>query len=80
MRSFSYSRASDARSAIQLAGAATTPRAPPTSAAAQYLAGGTNIVDFMKLGSWEAQALVDINDLEGEHGQIAVCAWARSPV
>jgi xanthine dehydrogenase YagS FAD-binding subunit len=42
----------------------------PTLAPAQFLAGGTNILDFMKLDSWRAEHLVDINDLAGEHGRI----------
>ena len=73
MRPFSYTRAADAVSAVIVA----TPRrdAPattPTSAPVQFIAGGTNIVDFMKLGSWEAEGLVDINDLAREHGTITV--------
>ena len=42
----------------------------PTLAPVQFLAGGTNIVDFMKLDSWRAEHLVDINDLQAEHGRI----------
>ena len=69
MRPFTYTRAATARAAV---GAAAQPgvTAPPTSAPVQFLAGGTNIIDFMKLGAWEASALVDVNDLEREHGAI----------
>ncbi len=70
MRPFSYTRAADAASAVRLA-AQPGARTPPTSAPVQFLAGGTNIVDFMKLGSWEAQGLVDINDLERQHGAVS---------
>ena len=69
MRPFSYSRAADASAAVRLA-AQPGARTPPTSAPVQFLAGGTNIIDFMKLGSWEAQGLVDINDLQREHGAV----------
>ena len=70
MRPFTYARAADAPAAVR---AASQPgvRTAPTSAPVQFLAGGTNIIDFMKLGSWEAASLVDINDLEREHGAIS---------
>ncbi|MBE7219052.1 MAG: FAD binding domain-containing protein [Caulobacteraceae bacterium] len=74
MRPFSYSRAADARTAVRLADQPAARDAPPTSAPVQFLAGGTNIVDFMKLGSWQADALVDVNDLEREHGAITAGA------
>ena len=70
MRPFSYSRASDAASAVRLADQPGA-RTPPTSSPVQFLAGGTNIIDYMKLGSWEAQGLVDINDLQREHGGVS---------
>lgn len=69
MRPFTYSRAADAASAVR-AGSQSGGRRPPTSAPVQFLAGGTNIIDFMKLGAWEADALVDINDLQRDHGAI----------
>jgi xanthine dehydrogenase YagS FAD-binding subunit len=67
MRPFLYDRAPDAQSAVKMAarGGVT-----PTLAPAQFLAGGTNIIDFMKLDSWRADTLVDINDLQAAHGQI----------
>ena len=71
MRPFSYTRAADAADAVRLA-APSGARTPPTSAPVQFLAGGTNIVDFMKLGSWRAQSLVDINDLQRQHGGVSV--------
>ena len=69
MRPFTYSRAVDTHGAVR-AVAQPGVRVAPTSAPVQFLAGGTNIIDFMKLGSWEASSLVDINDLEQEHGAI----------
>ncbi|MHB8283135.1 MAG: FAD binding domain-containing protein [Caulobacteraceae bacterium] len=67
MRPLLYDRAGDAPSAVRMAahGGVT-----PTLAPAQFLAGGTNIIDFMKLDSWRADRLVDINDLQAAHGQI----------
>lgn len=67
MRPLLYDRAPDAQSAVKMAsqGGVT-----PTLAPAQFLAGGTNIIDFMKLDSWRADRLVDINDLQATHGQI----------
>lgn len=69
MRPFTYVRARTVPDAVH---AAADPRvhAAPTSAPAQFLAGGTNIIDFMKLGSWRAEALVDVNDLQYDHGTI----------
>ncbi len=75
MRPFTYTRAADAASAVRAGGLPPgSPKTAPTSAPAQFLAGGTNIIDFMKLGSWEASSLVDINDLEREHGRIEASA------
>lgn len=69
MRPLLYDRADDPQTAIRLAAS----RAPaPTLAPAQYLAGGTNIVDYLKLDSWRAERLVDINGLQSRYGEIAV--------
>ena len=73
MRPFSYTRVPDAGSAVAAAAPSSiTAALTPTSAPAQFIAGGTNIIDYMKLGSWEAEGLVDINDLAREHGAITV--------
>ena len=63
-----YDRADTAQTAVRLGsvGGGRTPTLSPV----QYLAGGTNILDFMKLDSWRAEHLVDINDLQSEHGRI----------
>lgn len=59
MRPFAYARAGDEADAVRLAG--------PDAA---YLAGGTNLIDYMRLDVLRPTALVDINDLQGRHGRI----------
>ncbi len=71
MRPLTYKRAADASDAIMVTGAASrshgpTVTAPPTMAPLQFIAGGTNILDFMKLSCWRANGLVDINGLGGD--------------
>ena len=56
--------------------ACARPRPPRPSSSSR---GGTNIIDFMKLGSWEAASLVDINDLEREHGAISAGSGRPAP-
>ncbi len=68
MQPFTYQRAADAASAVRLAARPT--REPPTRAPAQFLAGGTNIVDYMRLGVTRPESLVDINGLQGQLGRI----------
>ena len=46
------------------------PKQPPTSAPAQFVAGGTQMLDLMKLGAIRPQALVDIGDLSRYLGQV----------
>ncbi|MBH5388787.1 FAD binding domain-containing protein [Bradyrhizobium diversitatis] len=62
MRPFSYQRASDPDMAVRAlaAGAANDPL---TKAAAQPLAGGTALIDLMKLDVMRPAAIVDINPL-----------------
>jgi xanthine dehydrogenase YagS FAD-binding subunit len=69
MRPFAYRRAETTDRAIALAAG---PQVPPTAAPAQFLAGGTTIIDLMKTGAMAPETLVDINDLAGEHGRIEV--------
>lgn len=71
MKPLTYQRAADLRDAVSAAGSEPTPvggaeRRPPTMAAVQFIAGGTNILDFMKLSCWQAEGLVDINGLDGD--------------
>jgi len=71
MRPFAYERATDAAAAVALAGGAE---------GARYLAGGTNLVDLMKLEVETPELLVDVRDLgmdaiePGEGGGLRVGA------
>jgi xanthine dehydrogenase YagS FAD-binding subunit len=67
MRAFTYTRARTPADAIR-----SIPR--ETDAAAQFLAGGTNLIDYMKLDVMHPAALVDINDLSDQLGQIRIDA------
>lgn len=60
MREFAYVRAADDASAVRAA------QAPE----ACFLAGGTTVVDLMRQEVLRPALLVDINDLQGRHGQI----------
>jgi xanthine dehydrogenase YagS FAD-binding subunit len=61
MRPFAYQRAQDPATAVQAA--ASQSSAPPTLAPAQFLAGGTTLLDLMKLDTMRPQTLIDIGDL-----------------
>ncbi|MGY3108800.1 CO/xanthine dehydrogenase FAD-binding subunit [Bradyrhizobium sp. LM6.9] len=63
MRPFSYQRATDPDLAVQALSAAAAANNPLTQAAAQPLAGGTTLIDLMKLDVMRPAALVDINPL-----------------
>ena len=67
MRPFAYRRADDVPTAIRLGtgGDEAANRAP-----AQFVAGGTTILDLMKLGTMQPRTLIDINGLESRHGRI----------
>jgi len=68
MRNFAYHRATKLSEALQ---AATTDfRAPPTSAPVQFLAGGTTLIDLMKLDVMQPSNLIDVNDLQQDYSQI----------
>ncbi len=69
MRSFTYQRATDPNAAMA-ALAASDGNPPPTEAAVQVLAGGTTLIDLMKLDVMRPQALVDINPLAGNWSEI----------
>jgi xanthine dehydrogenase YagS FAD-binding subunit len=62
MRPFAYQRADDLSAAIQ-ALAGTDDTIPPTMAAIQALAGGTTLIDLMKLDVMRPGTVVDINPL-----------------
>lgn len=65
MRPFTLERAADAAGALRLAAA---------SDAGQYLAGGTTLLDLMKLDVMRPEAMIDINALDGEHRAITTDA------
>jgi len=69
MRPFTYQRASDPNAALT-ALAASSGNPLPTEAAVQALAGGTTLIDLMKLDVMRPQALVDINPLAGSWAEI----------
>src|SRR5438105_629635 len=64
MRPFLYQRANGLAEAVQAAATHDRGRLPPTMAAAQYLAGGTTLLDLMKLDVMRPEVLVDINSLD----------------
>jgi xanthine dehydrogenase YagS FAD-binding subunit len=70
MRPYSYVRVEDHAEAMRAA--AVSGAEQPTLASAQYLAGGTTIVDLMKLDVMRPSRLVDINALQKELGAIEV--------
>src|SRR5215471_8775203 len=65
MRPFTFSRADSVQTAIQ---AQSAPPLPPTVATVhaphQYVAGGTTLIDLMKLDVMRPQNVTDINALE----------------
>jgi xanthine dehydrogenase YagS FAD-binding subunit len=64
MRPFQYERAGNTRAAVQAAMAARMSADQPAVAMpVQYLAGGTNLVDMMKLDVMRPERLIDINAL-----------------
>jgi xanthine dehydrogenase YagS FAD-binding subunit len=68
MRPFTYIRAENQAAATRIAG--ETAGREPIHAPAQFLAGGTTIVDLMKLEVMRPSSLIDINGLDAELGRI----------
>jgi xanthine dehydrogenase YagS FAD-binding subunit len=66
MRPFSYEAAQDADAALRMAAT--------HGASTQYLGGGTNLLDLMKIGVAKPAALVNISGLRAEHGAISAGA------
>jgi xanthine dehydrogenase YagS FAD-binding subunit len=84
MRAFAYQRATDPSAASQALAAAAGTNNPLTEAAAQPLAGGTTLIDLMKLDVMRPVTLVDINPLANgwsdiglEGGNLKLGALAR---
>lgn len=71
MRPFAFVAADSTDAALRAAAPGKMPdKTPPTDAPAQFLAGGTTLLDLMKLDVMQPQALVDINGLKRERGTI----------
>lgn len=73
MRPFTYEQSDDAPAAVRAAG----PRpgmANQASYSTAYLAGGTTLLDLMKLDVLRRQSLVDINPLAAQHAEITLTA------
>jgi xanthine dehydrogenase YagS FAD-binding subunit len=71
MRSFRYEQPDSTVEALAIASAdATSLDAGLIRAPAAYLAGGTNLLDLMKIGVAHPAALINISALRREHGQI----------
>jgi xanthine dehydrogenase YagS FAD-binding subunit len=69
MRPFVYQRATDVASAVQVLAAASG-NDPLTEAAIQPLAGGTTLIDLMKLDVMRPGAVIDINPLASAWSKI----------
>jgi len=63
MRPYDYSRATEPQAAVL---AASTPAPAHVLAPIQYLGGGTNLIDLMKLDVMRPNAVVDIKQVGGE--------------
>ncbi len=73
MRPFLYRRPSGVEEALRAGADASD--IPPAQAPSQFIAGGTTMLDLMKLDVMRPQTLVDINALAQErHGQIEASA------
>ncbi|HEY3677261.1 MAG TPA: xanthine dehydrogenase family protein subunit M [Bradyrhizobium sp.] len=72
MRPFSFQRANDAPSAIQALMAAASANKPLTEAPVQPLAGGTTLIDLMKLDVMRPTTVVDINPLAASWADIGL--------
>jgi xanthine dehydrogenase YagS FAD-binding subunit len=69
MQPFLYEQADDAQSAIRAA-ARGDRQVPLVMSPVQYLAGGTTILDLMKLDVMRPDRLIDINGLDAAHAAI----------
>ena len=67
MRPFIYVRAADEVSVVEAFGGAEA-EGPPTAAELQFIAGGTTILDLMKLDVMRPSVLIDLNGIEGLKG------------
>lgn len=83
MRSFHYQRADDASTAVQALASAAAANTPLTQSESLPLAGGTTLIDLMKLDVMRPRRIVDINplarewsaiDMSGEHLKLGAMA------
>src|SRR5882672_8109848 len=64
MQPFHFTRTDDAKYAVSMHGTSLKDASSdPASASTQYLAGGTTLLDLMKLGVLRPAQVIDINDL-----------------
>ncbi len=71
MRPFQFARTDDAKAAIRAYGSDTRrDDGAAVSSPAQYLAGGTTLIDLMKLDVMSPGRLIDINGLQKDNGKI----------
>ena len=70
MRPFIYQRATDPATAVQALAASEAGNASLTDAPAQALAGGTTLIDLMKLDVMRPETVIDINPLSKAWSQI----------
>jgi xanthine dehydrogenase YagS FAD-binding subunit len=72
MRPFAYQRPTDAQSALQALVATASANNPLTEASIQPLAGGTTLLDLMKLDVMRPEVLVDINPLSNAWSTVSL--------
>ena len=71
MQPFRFARTTETKSAVLMHGSSANDASSSESVSAQYLAGGTTLLDLMKLGVMRPEQVIDINDLEhGKAGNI----------
>jgi len=73
MRPFAFQRANDAAEAVSEAAQVPFPaQLAQTESPTQFLAGGTTLLDLMKLDVMRPERLIDINRLSARHGEIEI--------
>ncbi|SEP71211.1 xanthine dehydrogenase YagS FAD-binding subunit [Faunimonas pinastri] len=71
MRPFVYERATSPEDAVRAARGKVTANLPPVQAPGQFIAGGTNMTDYMKLDVMRPEILVDVNGIDrNRYGRI----------
>ena len=75
MRPFVFTPADGADAAVRLAALVPSKGGvPPTEASAQYLAGGTTLLDLMKLDVMRPQTVIDLGGLRRDNARIVASA------